>query len=139
MLVLDTNVISELMRPVPDASVFDWVGRQPGASLFTTTVTEAELRYGLALLPKGARRQQLVEAFERMIEEDFTGRVMPFDRLAARAYAEIVAERRHAGRPIAQFDAQIAAIARSRDAGVVTRNVRDFSDAGLAVIDPWHL
>lgn len=137
MLVLDTNVISELMRPVPSASVFEWVGRQPGASLFTTTVTEAELRYGLVLLPKGERRRQLLEAFERMIEQDFAGRVLPFDRLAARAYAEIVADRRNAGRPIAQFDAQIAAIARSRDAGVVTRNVRDFSDCGFAVIDPW--
>ncbi|MCC5865680.1 MAG: type II toxin-antitoxin system VapC family toxin [Wenzhouxiangella sp.] len=139
MLVLDTNVISELMRPVPSASVFEWVGRQPGASLFTTTVTEAELRYGLVLLPKGGRRRQLLEAFERMIEQDFAGRVLPFDRLAVRAYAEIVADRRNTGRPIAQFDAQIAAIARSRDAGVVTRNVRDFSDAGLTVIDPWNL
>lgn len=137
MLVLDTNVISELMRPVPSASVFEWVGRQPGASLFITTVTEAELRYGLVLLPEGERRRQLLEAFERMIEQDFAGRVLPFDRLAARAYAEIVADRRNAGRPIAQFDAQIAAIARSRDAGVVTRNVRDFSDCGFAVIDPW--
>lgn len=137
MLILDTHVISELMRPAPDASVLAWVGGWPGASLFTTTVTEAELRYGLALLPSGARRRQLLEAFEHMIEDDFTARVLPFDRLAARAYAGIVAERRQAGRPIAQFDAQIAAIARSRDAGVVTRNLRDFVDCGIEVINPW--
>jgi len=137
MLILDTNVISELMRPVSDEAVIAWVGGQSGASLFTTTVTEAELRYGLALLPAGARRRQLLEAIERMIEDDFGARVLPFDRLAARAYGGIVAERRRLGRPIAQFDAQIAAIAQSRDAGVLTRNTRDFDDCGIEVVNPW--
>jgi len=137
VLVLDTNVISELMRPKPDPSVVAWVGAQPGGSLFTTTVTEAELRYGLALLSAGTRRKRLIEAFDRMMAEDFAQRILSFDRHAARAYAEIVAGRRQSGRPIAQFDAQIAAIARSRDASVVTRNERDFSDCGIEVTNPW--
>ena len=139
MLVLDTNVICELMRPKPDASVVAWVGACPGGSLFTTTVTEAELRYGLALLPAGTRRQRLIDAFDHMMAEDFVRRILPFDRSAARAYADIVVGRRLSGHPIAQFDAQIAAIARSRDAGVVTRNERDFSDCGIDVINPWSL
>jgi len=137
VLVLDTNVISELMRPAPDPAVADWLGRHPGGSLFTTTVTEAELRYGLALLSAGARRKRLFAEFELMMTEDFAGRVLPFDRSAARAYADIVASRRRSGRPIAQFDAQIASIARSRDAGVVTRNDRDFSDCDIEVFNPW--
>ncbi|QOC22771.1 type II toxin-antitoxin system VapC family toxin [Wenzhouxiangella sp. AB-CW3] len=139
MLVLDTNVISELMRPAPDRSVVAWVGEQPGGSLFTTTVTEAELRYGLALLSAGTRRKRLIDAFDRMMAEDFARRVLPFDRDAARAYADIVASRRLSGRPIAQFDAQTAAIACSRDAGVVTRNERDFSNCVIEVINPWSL
>lgn len=137
MLVLDTNVISELMRPVPDAAVVGWVGQRPGGSLFTTTVTEAELRFGLALLPAGTRRKRLFAAFETMMTEDFAGRVLPFDQSAARIYAEIMADRRQSGRPMAQFDGQIAAIARSRDAGLVSRNDRDFIDCGIEVFNPW--
>lgn len=138
MLVLDTNVLSELMRPVPEAAVVEWVARYPGGSLFTTTVTEAELRYGLSLLPAGARRRQLIAAFESMMAEDFDGRVLSFDRTAARVYADIMAGRRQLGRPMTQFDAQIASIARSRDAAVVTRNIRDFSDCGIEVFNPWR-
>lgn len=137
MHLLDTNVISELMRPEPDGQVTSWISRQPGGSLFTTAISEAELRYGLVLLPTGQRRTLLTQAFNQMMEEDFAGRILPFDRSAARAYADIVASRRRRGRPISQFDAQIAAIARSRDAGVVTRNDRDFSDCGLTVFNPW--
>ena len=138
MHILDTNVISELMRPEPDGRVIGWVSEQPVGSLFTTAVSEAELRYGVALLLPGQRRVLLTEALNQMMEEDFSGRILPFDRSAARAFADIVATRRQRGRPISQFDAQIAAIARSRDAAVATRNDRDFSDCGLAVFNPWE-
>lgn len=138
MLILDTNVISELMRPTPEASVVDWIARHPGGSLFTTTVTEAELRFGLSLLSAGTRRKRLMAAFESMMAEDFDGRVLPFDRSAARAYANIMVGRRRLGRPVTQFDAQIASIARSRDTAVVTRNVRDFADCGIEVFNPWR-
>jgi len=137
MIILDTNVLSELMRPSPSDDVVAWLSGQPQQSLFTTTVTEAEIRYGLALLPSGARRDALESAAEGLFAEDLAGRVLPFDRSAAAAYALIAADRRAAGRPIAQLDAQIAAIARSRRAGVATRNVTDFSGCGVHVLDPW--
>lgn len=137
MLVLDTNVLSELMRPQPNEDVVEWFSLHPGIRLFTTTITEAELLYGLALLPAGDRKKRLLSTFRQMMEEDFSGRVLPFDRAAASVYASIVAARRLSGRPISQFDAQIAAIARSRDASVVTRNARDFADCGIEVVNPW--
>ena len=138
MIVLDTNVLSELMRPEPDANVTAWVSQRPATSLFTTTVTQAEMLYGLRLLPAANRRSRLEAVVSEMFATDFAGRVLPFDQAAAHAYAEIAATRRRAGRPITQFDAQIAAIARSRDAGVATRNVADFEGCGIAVIDPWR-
>lgn len=137
MLILDTNVVSELMRPESDASVIAWVAKRPASSLFLTTVTEAELRYGMALLPPGRRKSRLTQALEGVLRDDFAQRILPFDRDAARTYAEIVSHRRQRGRPIAQFDAQIAAIARARDAGVATRNKNDFSDCGIEVLNPW--
>lgn len=138
MWILDTNVISELMRPIPEPRVMEWLGSWPGGSLFLTSVVEAELRYGLALLPAGRRRNDLTSALEDMLDQDFTDRILPFDRSAARAYAEIVSTRRKQGRPISHFDGQIAAIARSRDAGVATRNETDFLDCDIAVINPWR-
>jgi toxin FitB len=138
MWILDTNVVSELMRPVPEPHVMEWVGTRPGGSLFLTAVVEAELRYGLALLPVGRRRNDLTVALEEMLEQDFAERILPFDRSAARIYAEIVSSRRKQGRPISHFDGQIAAIARSRDAGVATRNENDFSDCDIKVINPWQ-
>lgn len=138
MLVLDTNVISELMRADPDDRVVDWITEHPATSLFLTTITEAELRYGMALLPAGNRKTRLTQALEDTLRDDFAQRILPFDRDAARLYAEIVAHRRQAGRPISQFDAQIAAIARSRNAGVATRNRSDFTDCGIVVFNPWE-
>jgi hypothetical protein len=137
MILLDTNVLSELMRPAPSLIVETWMAGQPAASLFISTITEAELRYGLALLPDSHRRRQLAAQAEAMLVTDFAGRILPFDSAAASAYARIAAVRRHSGRPISQADAQIAAIAASRGASLATRNVADFVDCGIDVIDPW--
>ena len=137
MILLDTNVISELMRPVPSSVVESWMTGQPTASLFISAITEAELRYGLALLPEGQRRRNLLSQMEAMLAEDFAGRILPFDRSSAVTYAQITAARRHAGRPIAQLDAQIAAIAAARGAAVATRNIADFDGCGVVVLNPW--
>jgi toxin FitB len=137
VIVLDTNVVSEAMRPAPSDAVLRWMAAQPSAGLFTTTVTQAEILFGLALLPDGRRRNDLLVAAERMFAEDFAGRVLPFDTAAALAFAPIAAGRRRMGRPTGAFDAQIAAIARSRGASLATRNVADFLDCGLSIINPW--
>jgi len=138
MIVLDTNVLSELMRKSPNERVVQWMDTQPDTSLFTTTVTQAEILYGVSLLPTGKKKQALAAAVDAMFEEDFKGRVLPFDGPAAAAYARICADRVRLGRPISQFDAQIAAIARSRGAGLATRNTPDFDECGIHVIDPWQ-
>ena len=137
MFVLDTNVVSELMRPVPDPVVASWVANRATASLFLTAFIEAELRFGLAVMPPGRRRDGLAAGLERMLQPGFTNRVLPFDSAAARAYAEIAAARRAAGRPVSHPDNQIAAIAHSRGMAVATRNIRDFEDMGIVVINPW--
>jgi toxin FitB len=137
MIVLDTNVLSEALRPKPSAKVLDWMRSQPITALFTTTITEAELDYGLALLPKGKRRSSLESIVEPIFTQDLAGRVLRFDSSAAREYANIAASCRHARRPISESDARIAAIVRSCRASLATRNVDDFSDCGLNVIDPW--
>ncbi len=137
MIVLDTNVISELMRSNPDPHVLAWLAPQPVESLFTTALTQAEILYGLALLPSGRRQDALLAAARAMFENDLAGRILPFDSEAARAYAEIAAGRRQGGHPISQIDAQIAGITRSRGARLATRNVRDFEACGVEVIDPW--
>jgi len=136
LIVLDTNVVSELLRPESARAVVAWLAAQDGANIRFTTVGEAELRQGIAILPKGRRQAALERALEAIFERDFRDRILAFDRLAARAYAAIAADRRTAGRPISQFDCQIAAIAR---AAVATRNVRDFEACGIAVIDPWRV
>lgn len=138
MIVLDTNVLSEMMRPAPDATITNWVATQSAANLFVTTITQAEILHGVLLLPQGRRRDAIEVAADAMFEEDFAGRILPFSSLAARAYAEIAVARRQSGRPISQFDAQIAAIARSAGAAVATRNVPDFEGCGIRVIDPWR-
>jgi predicted nucleic acid-binding protein len=137
MIILDTNVLSELLRPDPARQVERWLAAQDGTKVYFTTVGEAELRHGVAILPKGRRRNALATAIEGLLDEDFRDRILPFDRPAARAYATIAAERRAAGRPISQFDCQIAAIARAREATVATRNTSDYEGCGIALIDPW--
>ena len=125
------------MRPVQSAVVLRWLATHPSSSLFTTTITEAEILYGLELLPRGRRRAALQSAIDAMFEEGFSDRILPFDSDAARIYPQIAAYRRALGRPIAQWDAQIAAIARSRGAAFATRNAGDFEHCGIAVLNPW--
>jgi predicted nucleic acid-binding protein len=138
MIVLDTTVLSETMRRKPADSVRRWLQAQPTPSLFTTTVCEAEILYGVALMPLGRRRTALERVVSAIFEEEFSDRILPFDRVAASAFAEIAATRRRMGRPIGEFDAQVAAIARSRGAAVATRNVEDFAGCGIGVINPWE-
>jgi predicted nucleic acid-binding protein len=114
-----------------------WFARHDEGELFLTAITEAELRTGAAILPAGQRRDRLVTAIDAMVDQDFAGRVLPFDSNATRSYAEIAVERRAAGRPIMEADCQIAAIARSHKAAVATRNVSDFEGCGVKVINPW--
>ncbi len=137
MILIDTNVISELMRGAPSAAVLSWFAGHDAGELFLTAITEAELRTGAAILPAGQRRDRLVAAINAMVDQDFAGRVLPFDSNAARSYAAIAAERRAAGRPIMEADCQIAAIARSHKAAVATRNVSYFEGCGIDVINPW--
>lgn len=138
MVVLDTNVLSELMRPAPDPVIASWVAERATSSMHLTAVSEAELRFGLAIMPPGRRRDGLAKGLERMLQTGFANRVLPFDGAAASAYAEIAATRRAMGRPMQVADCQIAAIARSQGMAVATRNVRDFADTGIDVIDPWQ-
>ncbi len=138
MIVLDTNVVSEVMKPAPSSAVLRWFAVQPALSLFTTSITQAEVLYGVELLPKGRRRAALDAAVRAMFEDDFKGRVLPFDSEAALLFPVIAATRRAAGRPISQLDAQIAAIARSRGAAIATRNSGDFEDCGVEVVNPWE-
>lgn len=134
-IILDTNVISEIMRAAPETQVEEWVRGVPPALVHTTAVTLAEVRFGIARLPAG-RRQALLEAADDVFEA-FADRVLPFDAAAADHYADLVVQRQRVGAPITGFDAQIAAICRARGASLATRNTRDFVDLGIDVVDPW--
>jgi predicted nucleic acid-binding protein len=137
MIVLDTNVLSELMKISPSRQAMGWWKARSLSELFVTTITEAEILLGAELLPRGERRTALEAAVTEMFGSDFDERILPFDSEAAREYSTIVATRRGSGRPISQRDAQIAAIARSRGAAVATRNTEDFEDCGIRVLNPW--
>ncbi len=138
MLVLDTNVLSETMQPAPSSRVMEWWAQQPGVELFTTSVTVAEILYGIELVPQGKRRKALVDGAERMFGKVFSGRILPFEESSAREFAEIAAGRRAQGRPISEFDAQIAAIARFHRAALATRNIADFEGCGVRLVNPWQ-
>jgi hypothetical protein len=125
------------MKTDPNAAVLAWIDGQPTTRHYTTSITQAEILYGVLTLPAGRRRTRLHAAALAMFEEDFAGRVLGFGSDAARWYAEIAADRRRAGRPIAHFDAQIAAIARTAGAVVATRNVADFEGCGVPLVNPW--
>jgi predicted nucleic acid-binding protein len=137
MIVLDTNVLSELMRRRPAGRVVRWVDEQDASALAITAVTVAELLYGVARLADGARKTELAAAVDALVREDFAGRVLSFDVAAAAHYAELVAERERQGRPVSASDGQIAAICRCYGAALATRNVRDFDGVGLGLVDPW--
>ena len=137
MFVLDTNILSAMMSLRPSAEVAAWVDGQPEELLFTTSISQAEILSGLAIMPDGRRRHDLEVAAAAMFSEDFEGRVLPFDMEAAAAYADIFAARRRGGRPTATLDLMIASVARSHGASVVTRDTGGFEDCGLALINPW--
>jgi predicted nucleic acid-binding protein len=137
VIVLDTNVLSEALKPLPSPVVLGWLAAKQPLSVFTTTITEAEVLYGVETLPPGKRRLRLRAAVEKTFAEEFAGRILPFDEDAARAFATIVAARDRAGRPISQLDAMIAAIARSHRAAVATRNTADFQHCGIDIVNPW--
>ena len=137
MILLDTNVVSELMRKSPEPAVEVWTASQSAEELFFSAVGEAELRYGAAILPTGRRRETLFSDIKAMLREAFGDRVLSFDSDAARHYGDIAAMRRSAGRRVAAADCQIAAIARSRGLAVATRNTRHFVDMELDLVDPW--
>ncbi|MDY6781554.1 MAG: type II toxin-antitoxin system VapC family toxin [Cyanobacteriota bacterium] len=138
MIILDTNVLSELMQPRGSWIVRQWVAAQPMTTLFTTTITQAEILYGIALLPSGKRQSELNRAAQLMFSEDFAGRILSFDEAAAIAFARIAAERRRIGSPISQADAQIASICYSRQATIATRNISDFQRCDISIINPWE-
>jgi predicted nucleic acid-binding protein len=137
VIVLDTNVVSELMRQAPEPGVVRWVDRFPAEDIFLTAVTAAELMYGVARLPEGRRKRELLVRIGDLLAEDFQDQILPFDAPAATHYAEIVASRERAGRPISMADAQTASICRTWSAELATRNVNDFVDTGVRVVNPW--
>lgn len=138
MIILDTNVLSALMRVAPEARIVRWLDHQPAESIWITAITVFEARLGLALLPKGRRRQLLELAFDRLLEEDLENRVLDFDSAAATEAAALAATRQRVGRTVDMRDTQIAGIALARRAALATRNVRHFRDLGVTVIDPWE-
>lgn len=135
--LVDTHVLSELLRAAPDRQMLAWFTAQPAETLWVSAVTQAEMMLGARLLPAGKRRTALEVALRAMYGEDFVGRILPFDAAAVAPYVDIVAARRAAGRPISQFDAQIAAIARRHGAKLATRKVSDFEGCGVVVVNPW--
>lgn len=137
MIVLDTNVLSEIMRAKPDPAVLAWLDAQAPDDLWLNAVVAAELLYGVARLPEGARKKQLALAVAAMLEQDFSGQILSFDLSAASVYAVMLAERERIGQSMAMADAQIAAICLSRDAMLATRNTKHFEGLGLTLINPW--
>ncbi len=137
MIVLDTNVLSEALKPAPSQMVLRWLAAQEPSTVFTTAITQAELLYGVEILPPGRRRMRLLSAVEKILNEEFARRILPFDEGAAPEFARIVAARNAAGRPISQFDAMIAAIAGSHHAAIATCNRSDFHGCGVRTMNPW--
>ena len=137
MIILDTNVVSEFMTSPPASSVLSWLNSQNTTSLYLTTITIAEIGFGLRTMPQGKRRDLLTERFELFVTTAFDQRILPFDVDAARVYGEVLGHRREIGRPISSFDGQIAAIARSLGFGLATRNIKDFEECQIDLINPF--
>lgn len=137
MIVLDTNVVSELARPRPNSAVIEWVDAHDSAELMITALTAAEVRAGVALLPEGRRKHEIGLRMESLLTETFAGYVLAFDIDSSAYYADILSARRHGGRPISTFDAQIAAVCRRYGSVLATRNFADFTDIGITVVNPW--
>ena len=137
MIVLDTNVVSEIMRPRPEPAVLAWLDAQAPSELWLTAVGAAELMFGIARLDDGARKQQLARTVSAMLETDFAGQVLPFDLAAASVYAQMVAQRERMGKPIAMADAQIASVCLAHGATLATRNQKHLDGVGLTIINPW--
>src|SRR5262245_40880458 len=138
MVILDTNVVSELMEAEPHATVIKWLDRQAWSSVWTTSVSVMEVRYGLAIMPAGRRRSERQAAFTRLIEQNFERRVLAFDELAAEEAASLMGARHRAGRPVDLRDTMIAGIALAQRATIATRNVRHFEGLSVPVVDPWR-
>ena len=137
MILLDTNVISAVMMPAPPGRVLRWLNERETAGLYLSTITLAEIGYGLRVLPDGKRRRDLEDRFARFIAEGFEQRILPFDEAAALIYGEIMAHRKGLGRPLGVLDGQIASIARAHGLAVATRNTRDFEECGLELVNPF--
>jgi predicted nucleic acid-binding protein len=137
VIILDTNVLSALMRTAPEAVVVEWLDRQPADSVWLSSITVFEARFGLALLPKGRRRGELERAFDQVLTEDLANRVLDFDSMAAAAAAQLAADRQKAGRAVDLRDTMIAGIALARRAMIATRNTRHFEGLDVAVVSPW--
>jgi toxin FitB len=137
LIVLDTNVVSEMMRPAPDSTVLHWLNTQVAEELWLNSVVVSELLFGIARLPAGARKRQLADTFAAMLEQDFAGRILPFDVEAAVVYAELAAGCEAKGRPVDMADAQIAAICLAQGAKLATRNLKHFEGLGLGLVNPW--
>jgi toxin FitB len=137
MILLDTNVVAEAMRPAPEAAVIDWLNRQDASRIVLSTISIAEISYGLQCLAGGQRKQMLAERFEQLLRRGFAHRILVFDEPAALSYGELMAHRRGIGRPMRVLDGQIAAIARSRGFALATRNTSDFDQTAVDLVNPW--
>jgi toxin FitB len=137
VIILDTNVVSEVIRPLPDAGVLSWLDSQTADEIAITAITAAELRYGVRRMPEGRRKAELSEVIHAIITTDFRDRIEPFDLLAADQYADVVVGRARSGHPIGTSDAQIASICKAAGATLATRNIADFTGTGIRLVNPW--
>ena len=137
MILLDTNIVSAIMAPAPPPIVIDWLNRQETVTLYLSTITIAEIGYGLCVMRDGKRRRSLEDRFEKFVTDGFEQRILDFDERSARLYAEVMGRRKAMGRPLSVLDGQIASIARANDLAVATRNIRDFEECGLDLINPF--
>lgn len=137
MIVLDTNVLSELMRPAPNPAVVAWLDQQPAGDVATTSITVAEILYGIERLPAGRRQRNLAMLAAELFDQEFHGRLLPFDALAASHYSQRIAQAERNGTPVSMADGQIAAICHAHGATLATRNTKDFEPLGIPLINPW--